>query len=174
MKRALKRLDSVHQKLIDTINLVPPGIFSQRPSNSEWSVAEIVHHLCLVEQRVVKDLEGCLGRPPQRVGFLRRLIPTSIVSVRLVRVKAPKAVKPLNAPEKDVAIENFNNARGALKELCVIHGRDRFRELVLKHPFFGPIDGVAAVSFVGYHEQRHYKQIREVLHKLGNRTAKTN
>ena len=26
----------------------------------------------------------------------------------------------------------------------------------------------ATVSFIGYHEKRHYKQIREVLRKLGN------
>jgi len=33
---------------------------------------------------------------------------------------------------------------------------------------------VATVSFVGYHEQRHYKQIREVLRKLGNAKRKSN
>ena len=30
----------------------------------------------------------------------------------------------------------------------------------------GEIDGVATVSFVGYHEHRHFKQIREVLKKI--------
>ncbi len=169
MKKALRRLDSVHQKLIDTINPLQPVIFSQRPSNNEWSVAEIVHHLCLVEERVIKELEVAIAQPPQRIGFLRRLIPTSIVSVRLIRVKAPKAVKPLEAPQKDVAIENFNRARASLKELCATHGQDRFRQLIFKHPFLGAIDGVATVSFVGYHEQRHYKQIREVLRKLGSK-----
>lgn len=169
MKKALRRLDSVHKKLIDTINPLPPDIFSLRPSNSEWSVAEIVHHLCLVEQRVIKDLEGALALPPQRVGFLRRLIPTSIVSVRLIRVKAPRAVKPLDAPQKDVAVENFNGAREALKELCATHGQGRFKQIIFKHPFLGAIDGVATVSFVGYHEQRHYKQIRDVLRKLDSK-----
>lgn len=166
MKKALRRLDSVHQKLIDTINPVPPGLFSQRPSHSEWSIAEIVHHLCLVEERVIKELAGAIAQPPQRVGFLRRLIPTWIVSVRLIRVKAPKAVKPLHAPQKDVAIENYNRARGTLKELCATHGQNRFEQLIFKHPFLGAIDGVATVSFVGYHEQRHYKQIHEVLKKI--------
>ena len=65
-----------------------------------------------------------------------------------------------------LAIENFNRARNSLKELCAAHGQDRFRKLVFKHPFLGDIDGVATISFVGYHEQRHYKQIREVLRKL--------
>ena len=166
MKKVLRRLDSVHQKLLGTVSPLEPQLYSQRPAEGEWSVAEIVHHLCLVEDRVIKELEGAIARAPQRVGFFRRFIPTSIVSVRLIRVKAPKAMNPLDAPVKEVAIENFDRARESLKTLCATHGDDRFRNLVFKHPFLGDIDGVATVSFVGYHERRHYKQIREVLRKL--------
>jgi len=154
---------------MSAIGSLEAQLYSQRPADGEWSVAEIVHHLCLVEDRVTKELENAIARPPQRVGFLRRLIPTSIVSVRLIRVKAPKAMKPLNPPVKEVAIENFDRARQSLKALCAAHGNDRLRNVVFKHPFLGEIDGVATVSFVGYHEHRHYKQIREVLRKLGDK-----
>jgi hypothetical protein len=166
MKRTLQRLDTIHQKLLSTISTLAPEVYARRPSADEWSVAENVHHLCLVEDRVIKELEGAIARPPRRLGFFRRLIPTSIVSVRLIRVKAPKAMNPLDAPAKDRAIENLARARSNLKALCATHGKERFRQLVFKHPFLGEIDGVATVSFVGYHEQRHYKQIREVLRKL--------
>jgi len=105
MKRVLRRLDSVHEKLLGVVSPLGPHVYSQRPAEDEWSVAEIVHHLCLVERRVIKELEGAISRPPQGVGFLRRLIPTSIVSVRLIRVKAPGAVKPLEAPAKELGIE---------------------------------------------------------------------
>jgi hypothetical protein len=166
MKRSLKRLDLVHQKLLGAVSELEPELYSQRPRDGEWSVAEIVHHLFLVEDRVIKELERAIAREPQRVGFFRRFIPTSIVSVRLIRVKAPKAMNPLDAPAKTVAVENLNRARNSLKQLCATQGHDRFRKLVFKHPFLGEIDGVATISFVGYHEQRHYKQIREVLKKL--------
>src|SRR5256885_12420783 len=166
MNRALKRLDSVHNKLIETVSPLEPAVFSQRPSEAEWSVAEIVQHLCLVEERVIKDLERGIAKEPQSVRFLKKFVPTSIVSSRLLRVKAPKAVNPVAVLEKDVAIETFNCARNSLKTLCAAHGHDRFRKLVFKHPFLGDIDGVATISFVGYHEHRHYKQIREVLRKL--------
>jgi len=86
--------------------------------------------------------------------------------MRLVRVKAPKAMNPLDSPARDQAIENFDRARSNLKALCAAHSEERFRHLVFTHPFLGEIDGVATVSFVGYHELRHYKQIREVLRKL--------
>jgi len=168
MERVLRRLDSVHQKLLSAVSPLALDIYSQQPTAGEWSIAEIVHHLCLVEGRVIKELEGAIARPPRRVSFLRRFIPTSIVGVRLVRVKAPKAMNPLDAPVKDAALASFENTRANLKALCENHGIERLRNLVFKHPFLGEIDGVATVSFVSYHEQRHYKQIREVLKKLGN------
>ena len=168
MKRALKRLDSVHEKLLQSVTPLDAEIFSQRPSENEWSVAEIVQHLSLVEERVTKELEAAIAREPQRVGFLRRLTPTSIVSSRLLRVKAPKAMNPVMVFEKDVAIQNFARARGNLKALCEAHDVSRFRNLIFKHPFLGNINGVATISFIGYHERRHYKQIREVLKKIGH------
>jgi hypothetical protein len=152
-------------------------LFAQPPAAGSWSVAQIVQHLALVEDRVIKDLEKEVSRPPRKVSFVRRFVPTSIVSSRLLRVKAPQAVNPeTNAgpaevneiPGKADAIANYNRARNDLKNLCAAHGNDRFRQIVFKHPFLGEIDGVATVSFVGYHEQRHYKQIREVLRKLKN------
>ena len=78
MKRILHRLDLAHKKLLDVVSPLEPNIYSERPAEDEWSVAEIVHHLCLVEERVIKELEAAIARPPQRVGFFRRLIPTSI------------------------------------------------------------------------------------------------
>jgi hypothetical protein len=60
----------------------------------------------------------------------------------------------------------FDRARQALKTLCATHGRNRLKKLIFKHPFLGDIDGVATIAFVGYHEKRHFKQIREVLKKL--------
>jgi hypothetical protein len=168
MKKALKRLDSVHQKLISAISQLDPSIYSRRPAEGEWSVAEIVHHLYLVEGRVTKELEAAIAREPRRVGFFRRLMPTSIVSLRLIRVKAPKAMNPLDSPAHDEAIENFDRTRTNLKTLCAAHSEERFRNLVFAHPFLGEIDGVATISFIGYHELRHYKQIREVLRKLGS------
>ncbi|MDQ5846940.1 MAG: DinB family protein [Acidobacteriota bacterium] len=166
MNKILKRLDSIHQKLIDTVTPLDSEVFAARPSADEWSVAEIVQHLSQVEELVVKSLESAIARPPERIGFFRNFIPTSIVSIRLVRVKAPKAVNPTVVPEKNVGIGNLNRVRHSLKTLCQAHDERRLKQVVFNHPFLGKINGVATVSFVGYHELRHLKQIREVLKKL--------
>jgi len=174
MKRVLRRLDKVHQKLNATVASLDEELFARQPADGGWSVAQVLQHLCLVEERVIKDLEREMSRPPQKIRFVRRFVPTAIVSSRLVRVKAPKAVNPETNAGSDVieitgkedAIANYNRARSDLKTFCATHGGDRLRHIIFKHPFLGEIDGVATVSFVSYHEQRHYKQIREVLRRL--------
>ena len=167
MDRSLKRLDVVHQKLLDTVQPLDTELFMQRPSDSEWSVAEILQHLYLVEERVVKDLTHAIATEPGRVSFFKKFLPTSIVALRIRKFQAPKAVNPVDVPEKDAVLANYNDARQTLKDLCNSHSAERFRTLVFNHPFLGRIDGAATVDFVGYHEQRHLKQIREVLKKLG-------
>ena len=183
MNRVLKRLDKVHEKLAATIAPLDEEIFARQPGDGGWSIAQIIQHLCLVEERVIKDLKKAIARPPQETRFIKRLVPTSIVSSRLVRVKAPQAVNPeanpgpvdliVPPPGKEATLADYDRARNDLKNLYATHGNDRFRHLIFKHPFLGEIDGVATVSFVGYHEQRHYKQIQEVLKKL-DRVMKNN
>ena len=166
MQRTLKRLEAKHEKLIATVVPLSPQQFSQRPSENEWSVSEILHHLHLVEERVIKELEKELAGAPQRLGLLRRLVPTAIVGSRMIKVKAPRAVTPTEAPDKERGLADYNQTRSRLKSLCATHGRERLQQTVFKHPFLGRISGVAAVSFLGYHEQRHLKQIHEVLNRL--------
>jgi hypothetical protein len=110
--------------------------FKQQLSETEWSVAEILQHLCLVEERVIAELEKALAREPQPVGVLRRMIPTSIVGLRLIRVKAPRGVTPTNSPDKIEALENYETARSRLKQLCALQGREKLKQVSFNHPFW--------------------------------------
>jgi hypothetical protein len=166
MKGTLKRLDAVHEKLSNAIRATNPSLFSKSPGENEWSIAEVVQHLCLAEERILQELKKGLEKGSVRVGFLRRLIPMRIISLRLVRVRAPRAVRPNNPPAMDELLRTYDHVRADLKQLCADYGRNRLKEICFKHPFLGDIDGAAAISMVGFHEERHYKQIREILKKL--------
>jgi len=75
MKGTLKRLDTVHDKLSTAIRTTNRDLFFKRPSEDEWSIAEVVQHLCLAEQHVLKDLRKSLQTGPAKVGFLKKLVP---------------------------------------------------------------------------------------------------
>jgi DinB superfamily len=169
MEKAIAELDAVHQSLLETIEPLTPERFSERPSPDRWSVAEIVHHLYLVERSVLGQFEGALSKPPVKVGLIQRLLPVGLlVGRRVVRVKAPKGVEPLNPPSKEETIANFNQVRESLKEFSARHGDERLQQLGIKHPIFGTFDAVSALRFVSLHELRHFRQIREVMKRIGN------
>ena len=166
MKGTLKRLDTVHEKLSVAVRNTNPNLYSKRPAENEWSIAEVVQHLCLVEERITEALEKGLEGGSPKVGFLKKLIPMRIVSLRFKKFKAPKMVTPKRTPPMDEILENYDRARGRLKQFCAECGPERLKTISVKHPFMGDIDGVAAVSMLNFHEERHYKQIREILRKL--------
>jgi DinB superfamily len=167
MKGTLKRLDTVHEKLSVAVRNTNPNLYFKRPAENEWSIAEVVQHLCLVEERITEALEKSLvARKPAKVGILKQLIPMRIVSLRFKKLKAPKIVTPGDPPGMDKNLENYDRARGRLKQLCAECGPERLKAISVKHPFLGDIDGVAAVSMLNFHEERHYKQIRDILKKL--------
>jgi len=161
-------MDEVHSRLLSAVEPVNAEAFSRRPSEEAWSLAEILHHLSIVEQNVLKALQKEIKAPPRRVGLRGRLMPIRLlVGTRFVRVKAPKFVEPTGAPAKTEAITNFNSVREELKDFAQQHGLERLENLVFKHPVLGPISGVGALSFVSNHERRHSKQIQETIKKLG-------
>lgn len=157
----------MHDQLLGMIETVSDEDFAQRPSETEWSVAEVLHHVSIVEARVLEQLRKGLSESSTQAGVRQRFFPMWLaVGMRIVRVKAPKFVEPLGPPPRKEIIANFNQTRDALKEFAATHGRSRLKELSMPHPFLGRLDGIRAVSFVGYHERRHYKQIREILQKI--------
>ncbi|HEX8494766.1 MAG TPA: DinB family protein [Pyrinomonadaceae bacterium] len=167
MEKIHRRLDNVHGRLLTLIEPLDKEKFALRPAPNIWSVAEVVHHLCLVEQHMIQSIEQELTQPPKRLPLLNHLIPYSLlVGRRVRRVRAPKAVEPLNPPPKETVIENYNRVRATIKALSREHGRKRLSQVVMKHPFLGAFSGVKAIAFVGYHEQRHYKQIQEIISQL--------
>ena len=169
MKSTLKRLDAVHQQLANTVSTVDPALLAKRPAENEWSIAEVVEHLCLTEGAVMGYVKGKLNDPPVKVSFLKKFLPMRIVSWRVKRLQAPKIVEPSrNLPSMDELLKKYDRIRADTKAVCTREGRERLSGVCFKHPYLGDMDGAATVSMLAYHEQRHLKQIREILKKLAS------
>ena len=119
MKSTLKRLDAVHERLATTVSAVDPALLSRRPAENEWSVSEVVEHLCLVEGAVTKYLKSKLDQPPVKVSFLKKLIPMRIVSLRMKRLQAPKIVQPASdLPAMAELLEKYDHIAVAKQKSC--------------------------------------------------------
>ena len=166
MEKVLADLDGVHQKILTLVTPMPEEKFSGRIVAEMWSIAENIHHVTIVENRYIDEIKKGLENP-NPMGSLRRLfqVPGWMAEIRLVKVKAPTFVEPLNPPPKTETLNNFNKTRSELKKLCQKAGRSGMKSIRIKHPFFGDMDGLNSVIFLGGHETRHYKQIVETIGK---------
>lgn len=170
METVIRRLERTRAQTLAAIENLDDATFAKRPVPERWSVAEVIHHLTIVEQTIIAGIKQKLTEPPQRLSLRRRLTQPPmglLVTRRFVRVKSPARAEPLNPPAtKQETIDNFTDARDELKQVAREAGRARLNEIVLPHPFLGDYNGVQFVRFVGYHEQRHLKQIEEIVSQL--------
>ena len=162
----LSRLDVVHHQLTTYVRELGDDVFSRRVADGQWSVGEVIEHLCLVEDRVLASLEENVVLDPVKIPLRKRLIPMRIVSYRFFRVEAPKAVRPVESRSKNELLDQFEAVRARTKDFCSQHSAERLKQTSFTHPFLGQIDGTAAISMVAFHEQRHLKQIREIAGKI--------
>lgn len=168
MEKVLSKLEETREKVLSLVNLMTEEKFSNRLVPEMWSIAENIHHLTIVENNYIASMQKALENPVPPMSALRRLfqVPGWMAEVRLIKVKAPRIAQPLNPPAKKETLDNFNKTRDLLKKICKEAGYDGMLKLTLKHPFFGDMDGVNTVVFLGAHEVRHHKQILETLDKV--------
>lgn len=166
MNEVLRKLDSIHQQMMELVMPIDQERFSHRYSADKWSIAENIYHLYLVENKYLGLLEKAVQAESPKIGMVRRLfqVPPWLVAVRLIKVKVPeRIVEPINAPEKTITLDSYNNVRSKIKALAQKNGKDKLKQLAIPHPMLGLFDAVNVIRFLGYHELRHYKQILETV-----------
>jgi hypothetical protein len=138
-----------------------------RPREGAWSVAEVLHHLQLVETGVSKLVHVELKRHP---GPLPRETETTSVAHRLDhmaledrgrRIMAPEAVRPRPGIATAEALVGLEASRGRLLDTLAQADGVALGEFSFPHPVLGSLDLYQWLLFVGQHERRHARQIAE-------------
>jgi hypothetical protein len=164
-------LNRTRADLCEAVRAVPPSVAPLRPTPDEWSPAEIVDHLRVVEGGIVRllgrllDQAGPLppasdepGRPdaPDPFGMLDRTR----------RITAPERVRPSPTPDVAAAFGELEQSRRALHALLARTDGRATGRIVAPHPLLGPLAFEEWVTFVAHHEARHTAQLRDALARL--------
>jgi GNAT superfamily N-acetyltransferase len=158
-------LASMRSALLAEVERVAVPDFARRPAEGRWCVAEVLEHLANVEERVASLLSDVIaGRRTLRVSLFDRLrrLPPRLVASRRYRVRAPRIVEPRATPTREVALARLAASRTALLALLEEHrGHDVGRFLVT-HAALGAQDLHGWAELIGFHEERHRRQITEI------------
>jgi hypothetical protein len=156
-----ENLVETRKKLLDEITSLSYEELNEKPKVKSWSVAQVYHHLSLVENLFAKAIRYGLKQTD-----VQRMKPKPIhrVSDRTMKLNAPEMSIPGEVPLDALQIiELLNESRTKLLDVINrITDTSILTERSAKHPLFGELPLNQWVDLVYLHEQRHIEQIKEI------------
>lgn len=157
--------DNLHEtrnNLVKEITLLSDAQFNSKPDMNMWSIAQVCHHLVLVEEASIKAIAWGLKeidstqKERKNVHF--------ILLDRTKKIKALKIVEPDIDPfEVQQIIDMLNDSRKKLMTfLSTIEDKSILAEKSVKHPALGELPLDQWIEQIYVHEQRHTEQIKEI------------
>ncbi|MED4531578.1 DinB family protein [Metabacillus fastidiosus] len=155
-------LYETRKNLVKEITLLSNAQFNSKSDMNTWSIAQVCHHLVLVEEASIKAIAWGL-KEDDRTQKERKNVQIILLD-RTKKIKAPKIVEPdAEAFEVPQIIDLLNNSRKKLITfLSTIEDKAILEEKSVKHPALGELPLDQWIEQIYLHEQRHIEQIKEI------------
>ncbi|MBS4201932.1 DinB family protein [Bacillus sp. FJAT-49732] len=155
-------LCDTRNNLVKEITLLSDAQFNSRPDMNKWSIAQVCHHLVLVEEASIKAIAWGL-KVIDSTQKERKNVDLILLD-RTKKIKAPKIVEPDIKPfEVQQIINLLNDSRKKLMTfLSTIEDKSILAEKSVKHPALGELPLDQWIEQIYLHEQRHIEQIKEI------------
>lgn len=175
-RELLDHLDRNRSIFDAAVRGVPEQVCGLRPSPEGWSIAEIVHHVAIVEERVSTLLRNRLSAAVA-AGLAMAHETSSVlagfneatVRNRSRRVTASEAAQPAMGIALSEALGALEHARASVRELVAQADGLAVGTIVHPHPALGALTFYHWIGFIGSHEARHADQVRDVGAALAGR-----
>lgn len=157
--------DSLYEtrnNLVKEITLLSDAQLNSKPDLNTWSIAQVCHHLVLVEEASLKVIAWGIKKGDY-IQQERKEI-TLLVLDRTKKLIAPKIVEPSLEPfEVQQIIDLFNDSRKKLMTfLSTIEDTSILSKKSVQHPALGELPLDQWLEQIYLHEQRHTEQIKEI------------
>jgi hypothetical protein len=172
VRALLEHIEAERAALRSAVESVPASLRDVSPGDGVWSVAGIIQHLAMTEDRIADALGSAIDALP--VADIRgadtgdeTVPPPGPLRDRRRRVNARESLHPRDDVDAGTAWAALERSRVRMRDLVTRAAGRALRDVTFPHPFLGPIDLVEWIATVGHHEGRHTDQIHEVATRLG-------
>jgi hypothetical protein len=164
-------IDETRARLCRRVENLSDEQAQSRPRPDAWTAAEIVEHLSLIEDRLVKMLGMMLTKAESAGagggGASVRMEPFSldefVERASVEKYDAPEAVRPGGRVALSDSLEKLKRSREVLHGLRPRIEAADLSKVTYPHPAFGPLNFYGWLAFIGIHEERHLKQAEGLL-----------
>lgn len=172
-EEVLNYLDARRKELRDAIDSVPAQSRNTQPTANQWSVAQVLNHLTIIDKRIaagvgkwIADAQANgLGHETETTS-VTATIPNEKIVDRSRKVEAPEEIRPRTDVDAETAWNELEQARAKLRAAFLSGDGLALGEVVQPHPVLGPINVYQWMLFCASHEARHTLQIREIAEQL--------
>ena len=167
IREKLARAQTAFFRAADSIPLEKWG---DCPGANEWSAAQLVAHLVVVERGVVTNVDRLTQKAPIPVPFPRRMhMPLWLVEARVIRRKSPVPLDESLLGEKEAMLAGLRGVRERTMAFIAETERRDLSAYCWRHPFLGMLNVYEWMEMIAAHELRHTKQVREIEAKLSRK-----
>ena len=162
MSNVKEHLDTTRTQLLQEIHLLDDTTFNKKPDAQSWSVAQICHHLVLVEEATKKAITWGLKAEEQSIPARKNV---QLILDRSRKFQAPPIVEPAEEPFTVQAMLDLlaTTRKNLLAFLQTIEEPEALAKRAVKHPALGELPLDQWIEMVYMHEQRHIKQLQEIV-----------
>ena len=172
LEAIVRKLDRAQTNLLSAADRIPSDLWKTSSQEGAWSGAEVLAHVMSVERMVIATADRILQKQPKHTPLMKRFrLPFLLAEIRFVRMKTPVPIDPQLVREKEIMLSEMRELRGrTLAFLEETKGRD-LRAYRWRHPLLGSLNAREWFSFLGSHQIRHEKQMREIAAALPSAPA---
>jgi len=159
----MKNNQKVREELLESVSYLSDEKLNTKPEEATWSIMQNLEHLYLMEKVVVQRMAKELEYNPEPTSE----VPISMLLNRSKKLEAPDFLKPSNEfiSLKEMK-KKLDESREALIQFVTHTSEEDLANKAMTHRLFGTLSLKQWVELIGYHEQRHLKQIEEVKEAL--------
>lgn len=174
-EEVLEYLDGRRKELRAAIDSVPTTARNTPPASDQWSVAQVLDHLAMIDRRVAIGIskwimearDAGLGPESGTTSVLDTIFAERITD-RTRKVEAPEEVRPRTDVDAETAWTALEQARAKLRAAFLSGDGLALQQVIQSHPVLGPINIYQWTLFVASHEARHTLQIREIAEQFNS------
>jgi len=165
--------EKVRSRLKSLLSTLTDDQISAHPEGEKWTVADIVEHIAMVDEGMVKICSKLLKKAEEAGSvsdgsvkisdeFLRKG-----VEISAIKLEAPSFVHPSGQKTIAESLARLDETTDRFAEIRPLFESVGVAKFKFPHPFFGDITAHEWLALKGGHEMRHIKQIQNVLDKVG-------
>jgi uncharacterized damage-inducible protein DinB len=168
LSRRLDRMERRRAALLERLAPMSPAQLTARPAATAWHVLDVVQHVVIVEELVVRAL-GTRPGPLPLVERIRSGLRLTALRVYLRSGGRLRAPSPAILPQGSVPLEElrvrWDRTRAGLASALSSFGPADLIRPMMKHPIVGKLTPAQTLTFLDTHLAHHSRQIDRIVRR---------